>query len=61
MHIPASEGRASVFYQYKVYPYRHPSEMDETGPGFRQVRGHARHGVFGPPGFARLRPLASDL
>jgi 3-(3-hydroxy-phenyl)propionate hydroxylase len=28
MHNPASATRASVFYQYKIHPYRHPKEMD---------------------------------
>jgi 3-(3-hydroxy-phenyl)propionate hydroxylase len=28
MHIPSSETRASVFYNYKIHPYQHPSEMD---------------------------------
>jgi 3-(3-hydroxy-phenyl)propionate hydroxylase len=28
MHIPSSELRASVFYDYKIHPYRRPAEMD---------------------------------
>jgi len=53
MHIPASEGRASVFYQYKVYPYRHPSEMDET----RTVQSVVVVGA-GPIGLATALDLA---
>ena len=53
MHIPASEGRASVFYQYKVYPYRHPSEMDEA----RTVQSVVVVGA-GPIGLATALDLA---
>jgi 3-(3-hydroxy-phenyl)propionate hydroxylase len=28
MHVPLSEPRASVFYKYKVRPYRHSADMD---------------------------------
>jgi 3-(3-hydroxy-phenyl)propionate hydroxylase len=28
MHTPSSDSRASVFYDYKIHPYRHPDEME---------------------------------
>jgi 3-(3-hydroxy-phenyl)propionate hydroxylase len=28
MHLPSSEPRASVFYKYKIHPYRHTRDMD---------------------------------
>lgn len=32
MHTPSAEPRASVFYDYKVHPYRRPPEMDGAAP-----------------------------
>lgn len=29
MHSPATEPRASVFYQYRIHPFRRPPEMDQ--------------------------------
>ncbi len=28
MHVPSSEPRASVFYKYKIHPYRHSEDVD---------------------------------
>ena len=28
MHSPSAEPRASVFYNYKIHPYRHSPDMD---------------------------------
>jgi 3-(3-hydroxy-phenyl)propionate hydroxylase len=33
MHSPSSEPRASVFYTYKVHPYRHSPDMDSGRAG----------------------------
>jgi 3-(3-hydroxy-phenyl)propionate hydroxylase len=33
MHSPSSEPRASVFYNYKIHPYRHSPDMDSGRAG----------------------------
>ena len=33
MHVPSSETRASVFYTYKINPYRHTPDMDSGRAG----------------------------
>jgi 3-(3-hydroxy-phenyl)propionate hydroxylase len=33
MHSPSSEPHASVFYTYKIHPYRHSPDMDSGRAG----------------------------
>jgi 3-(3-hydroxy-phenyl)propionate hydroxylase len=53
MHTPSSEPRASIFYDYKIHPYRRPDEMD----GKRPARPVAIVGA-GPIGLATALDLA---
>jgi 3-(3-hydroxy-phenyl)propionate hydroxylase len=32
MHQPSTQGRSSVFYDYKIYPFHRPAEMDGDAP-----------------------------